>query len=77
MINNFIKSHGGKFSCPYCIGEATFDVDQLRSFGHLKECILEYEKAGRPHKDMKNFKVLVYFFLFTNSFFYSAHFPIL
>nr|XP_047129473.1 uncharacterized protein LOC105843228 [Hydra vulgaris] len=54
-----ISTHGGKYSCPWCDGEAVLKSGNLRSFGDIDNCFRQYADAGFPEKQMMNFKNVV------------------
>ena len=48
-----ISSHGGKYSCAFCLGISGLDSGTDRTFGHLQDHYSRYKKAGVNPKEMQ------------------------
>ena len=47
-----LSAHGGKYSCSFCLGPASIYSGVHRTFGHLKDYYISYQKAGSNPKLM-------------------------
>ena len=52
-----ISSHSGKFACPYCEGDMSFQLATLRTFGNLSTWYEKYRVAAKNRKKCKNSKM--------------------
>ena len=42
-----LSAHGGKYSCSFCLGPASIYSGVHRTFGHLQDHYISYQKADR------------------------------
>ena len=47
-----LSAHGGKYSCSFCLGPASIYSGVHRTFGHLKDHYISYQKTGSNPKLM-------------------------
>jgi hypothetical protein len=60
MINDILKGHGGKYACAYCIGPATFESGELRTFGSMAMCYDRFIAAGGKLKEANKFSNVIH-----------------